>query len=369
MKILQIINELRPAGAERIVLELSLGLLEKGHQTAVISLFPLPEKSNIIDELRKYQIPVLSLGVTKWRIWKMFGLARHIKNLKPDIVHAHLFHANLASRLASLRRDYKLVNTVHANDRRNGRFWVFGLDRITLTLCDSQTAVSYAVRDFHSRKLGVSGQTMPVIYNGIPPPPALTSKEREELRNQWKVGRCQKIIGSVGRLHSQKGYDRLIKLLPILQSYIPEGEKWGVVILGEGEERSRLESLCRQCPDNIVVRLPGFRKDAAQCIGAFDLFVMPSRYEGFGLTLVEAMAHGVPVLANHIDSLPELLAVYPNGRTINFYDADEKKIAQTIAAMALQQSADGQAPFTVTKMVNGYCELYEQLLSLKKAAG
>ncbi len=369
MKILQIITELRPAGAERIVLELSLGLLEKGHQITIISLSPLPETSHIIDELRKYRIPVLDIGVTKWRLWKMFSLARHIRNLKPDIVHAHLFHANFASRLASFRRDYKLVNTVHANDRRNGRFWVFGLDRLTLSLCDSQTAVSYAVRDFHSRKLGVSADTMPVIYNGIPPPPGLTAKAREELRAQWKLEQCPKIIGSVGRLHSQKGYDRLIKLLPTLQAYIPEGERWGVVILGEGEERSRLESLCRQCPDNIVVRLPGFRKDAAQCISAFDLFVMPSRYEGFGLTLIEAMAHGVPILANHIDSLPELLAVYPNGRTMNFYDAEEKKIAQTIVAMAQQEPVDGLAPFTVTKMVNGYFELYQKLLSVKKNAG
>jgi glycosyltransferase involved in cell wall biosynthesis len=161
----------------------------------------------------------------------------------------------------------------------------------------------------------------------------------------------------VGRLDWQKGFDLLLRLLPDLGRDVPDGQRWGLVILGEGIERAALEALALRSPQAIRVVLPGFRKDAAACIGAFDLFVMPSRYEGFGLTLAEAMCHGVPILASPVDSLPELLEGYPNARLADFAADDCAAIA---AMLELVEHAERTpaCPFTLDAMVEAYSALY-----------
>jgi len=239
MRIIQVITELKPAGAERILANLSLGLKEKGHEVIVVSLRPLPANMVIIAELKRGSIPVYSLELGKLCLWRMFRLKKIIAEFRPDVLHSHLLHANIVCRLNSFRRKYKLINTVHIAERRKSCWWHFLLDKLTLSLCDCQTAVSQAVRDFHSRRLGIQPDKMPVIYNGIHAPKKLSGGEIEKLKNEWGIKDCQKVIGSVGRLDWQKGYDLLLKLLPELSKRIPSVEKWAVLVLGEGgQERN-----------------------------------------------------------------------------------------------------------------------------------
>ncbi|BBM84059.1 glycosyltransferase [Candidatus Uabimicrobium amorphum] len=356
MKIVQVITELRPAGAERIVLELSRGLKKNNHDVAVISLLPIPEKSVIVEELHSLNIEVYSLNLTKFCMWRIFKLRSMLRNLQPQIVHAHLIHANIVTRLNAWRKQYILVNSVHIAEKRPGKKWHFLCDRFTLRHCDSMTVVSNAVQRFHSQKLGIHPSQLPVIYNGIDIPAPISQQQVTHLKKLWKVDHCTKIIGSIGRLEPQKGYDMLFELLPTLSNKIPENESWAIVILGEGQQREVLQ----QYPSlsNIEIRLPGFRKDAAHCIGAFDLFVMPSRYEGFGLALVEAMSHGVPILANDVDSLPELLQVYQNGSVTNF--ANINTVEKMIKQLAISQRTPYKE-FTLPNMISQYLDLYCKL--------
>jgi len=361
VKIVQLITELRPAGAERIVLELAAGLKRRGHEVAVVSLRPLPSapaESGIVERLRALAIPVRSLGVTRAAPWRAARLRRELRGLAPDVVHAHLFHANLVSRLFRAPRPCRLVNTVHIAERRRGRSWQFWLDRLTLSRCDAQTAVSRAVAAYHSRRLGVAAGRLSVVYNGVPPPPRLRRDEICELRKTWRFEAAVKVIGSVGRLDWQKGYDRLMALLPALSQRIPPGETWGVVILGEGPQRECLEPLAAAAPRNLLVRLPGFRPDAAACIGAFDLFVMPSRYEGFGLTLAEAMAHGVPAVTSLADSLPELLEAYPNGEAVPCDPARPEPFVEACLRGLARGPCPGVTPFDLDAMLDGYERVY-----------
>lgn len=360
MKIVQVITGLYPGGAERVAAELSIGLRQRRHTVTVVSLQPLPERSAILDDLRDAKIPIQSLNVTKLRPWRALRLGRVLRDLEPDLVHAHLIHANLASRLVARRRAWRLVNTVHIAERRPGKGWHFLLDRWTFGRCDAQTVVSQAVRDFLAPRLRVPPDALPVVYNGIRPPRRLLPVEITCLRKEWEMADCTRVIGSVGRLDWQKGYDRLLDALPVLGAEVPEGERWGIVILGNGPQLAALEELAARCPDNLHVCLPGYRRDAAECIGAFDLFVMPSRYEGFGLTLVEAMAQGVPVLAAKVDSLPELLAGYPGGRVVDLERADEVELADAVATAAAQSPGTPVCKFTVAAMVEGYLKVYAE---------
>jgi glycosyltransferase involved in cell wall biosynthesis len=324
---------------------------------------PLPDAaSGIVPDLEAAGIAVHSLGVTKTAPWRVLGLRALLRRLQPDVLHAHLIHANLVSRLCCGPRKFRLVNSVHIAERRSGKGWHFWLDRLTHSRCDVQTSVSEAVRDFHSAKIGALPESMPVVYNGIVAPKPMTPETQKTLRANWGMSDCNRVIGSVGRLNQQKGYDIFLGLLPELSRQLPVGETWGVVIIGEGPSRVELETLLQKIPKNLNVALPGFRQDAADCAGAFDLFVMPSRYEGFGLTLVEAMGHGLPILSADIDSLPELMSHYANGQVIDFTPANREAIVAALLHWAQSAKAAPASIFSIDAMVDRYLAVYEDRL-------
>lgn len=483
MRIAQITTELRPAGAERIVQTLACGLAAAGHEVAVVSLRPLPPASFVLDQLRRANVAVHSLELTKATPWRALRLRPLLRRLRPDLVHAHLIHANLLSRLARLP-GVPLVNTVHIAERRPGKWWHLLLDRWTLRRCHVQTAVSHAVATFLAERLGRPAQSFPVVYNGIEPPAPCSPAEVAAWRQEWGVADNAVIIGSVGRLDWQKGYDRLLDVLVELDRMVPEirnskssfakassfafratedktenrseirngdesisgqdepgfiqglrrgtqdsqdnhrtpsealglgapspssaspapsgssrptpgsspaaspdpaergagshaGSPWAVVIIGEGPERARLERQAKALDlRNLVVRMPGFRADADRAMGAFDLFVMPSRYEGFGLTLIEAMSHGLPIVASDADSLPELLVGYKPGAIVSFAAGQEQAVAATILKAIADPrpepaSASPCAPggrFAAGRMTADYLRLYEQVINSQSHA-
>ncbi|MFT5129658.1 MAG: glycosyltransferase involved in cell wall biosynthesis [Rhodothermales bacterium] len=356
VRILQLTTEFRPAGAERIVANLCASLRDAGHEVQAVALQSLPDDPTILEALADADVEIHSLEMSKRQPWRATRLRALVREFQPDVVHSHLIHANLASRLFGTG-SHRLVNTVHIAERREDKGWHFKLDRATLSRCHCQTAVSEAVREFHAAQLGIDPKRMPVVYNGIESPRQLSLDEICELRNSWGFAGCTKVVGSVGRLAAQKGYDRLLRWCGELSHRVPDGECWGVVLLGEGPEREALAEIAAGLSANLKVVMPGFRADAADCAGAFDVFVMPSRYEGFGLTLAEAMGHGIPIVAAEIDSLPELLGFYNNGHVADF---DRVSCVDAILASLARGRVAGVTPFSIEAMRDGYLEVYER---------
>jgi glycosyltransferase involved in cell wall biosynthesis len=309
---------------------------------------------------------VHSLSLTKRSPWRLLRLRELVAKIDPDVIHAHLFHPAIASRFVSGRRRFSLINTVHLSEHRLVKRWLLLLDRWTFPRCDVQTVVSRATQQFHAHILGVPPEKLPVVHNGIHPPRPLDPSERTALRRAWGVEDCRVVLGSAGRLDRQKGYDLLLEALIAGERRIPSGETWGLVLLGSGPEkqalRKRAESLRR-----VRVVLPGFRVDAPRELGAFDVFVMPSRLEGFGLALVEAMAHGVPAVVSPVDSLPELIARYPLGSTCSFSGRSPEALFDAIEeAMSRPGRGMAYAPFTVERMVETYMGIYERALTRRR---
>jgi glycosyltransferase involved in cell wall biosynthesis len=363
LKILEVITSLAPGGAEIMLSSLCREFKQRGHEVKVVSLRPLPEKSFVLDALAENEIPVTSLNVTKLTPWRFLHLRSIIREFTPDIIHSHLFHANITSRLALPKASrIPLVNTVHTMELRPHRQWYFTLDRLTCGRCDVQTAVSQSARDFHADRIKVPPESMPVVYNGIRIPPKVTPESRRIIRAEWGLDEADMVIGSVGRFCHEKGYDILLKLLPRLGELLPADKKMGVVLIGDGEERSRFEALAAAAPDNIDVVMPGMLPGAPGLCGAFDLFVMPSRLEGFGLALAEAMTHGIPVLVNNIPPLVELLDYYDSGKAVDFISGSEDELCRDIIAMAGQKLVSPPTlPFTTDKMIEGYLRIFNQL--------
>lgn len=359
MRILQVITELRPAGAERVLAALVPGLVRAGCQVETLSLMPLPDSSSVLDALTRAGVEVHSLGVTRNAPWHALGFRRAVQRFSPHVVHAHLVHPHLLSRCLTGRHRPGIINTIHNADRRPGRGWQFTLDRFTAGRCHLMTAVSKAVRDFHAPRIGLDPEAMRVIYNGIDAPAAPDDAEVTVLRRAWGVDDCTVVLGSVGRLIYQKGYDLLLRDLQALARRIPTREQWGLVLIGEGDQRNELEALAERAPHNLRVRLPGFRDDAARAMGAFDVFLMPSRFEGFGLTLAEAMTHGLPIVASGVDAIPELLEGYTGGFIVP--DTGVTGFSDLIPVAVEAGRNPGRNPFPVDAMVADYLQAYRDV--------
>jgi glycosyltransferase involved in cell wall biosynthesis len=360
MRITQVINSLDPAGAERVVSDLSRGLTARGHAVEVVSLMPPPSDDTIPAELAAAGIPVRYLGLLKTAPWKLAGLPEALAASRPDVVHAHLFYSNIASRLANKGR-FPLVNTVHNMDLRARRKWFRWVDRATRDRCRVHTAVSRGVQALHAGRIGVPRGRVRVVYNGIRPPDPPSPSRIRELRESWGLDGCALVLGSVGRLVPQKGFAVLLRMLPALAR--EASGPVGLVILGDGPQKDALRALAAAAPSDLCrIRVPGFREDAPQCIGAFDVLVAPSRYEGFGLMVAEGMALGVPIVASDIEPFREVSAGYANIRFVAFTEVNTGAVGRALAEAKARGGGDRFLPFTVDRMVGEYLALYESLL-------
>lgn len=362
MKVLFVITGLFPGGAEKIVLEMVRSLLKAGHQAVVVSLQQEPSAGvrTIVDQLEQLGVRPYFLDLSGLGIFRIFRLRRIIRTEAPDIVHSHLMHANLTARLIRLFCRFTLVNTIHIAERRAALKVkiLFLLDRLSFRLADVCTAVSEAAARFHEQRCGLPKDSIRVIYNGSDPvrpknPPEIAAKKQ-----QWGLENAAKTIGSIGRLDFQKGYDLFLTSLSNMVPLIPPGERWGILLIGDGPEREKLAKQAaeieRKYPSLHIV-LPGYLPDASAWLPVLDLFVMPSRYEGFGLTLTEALSLGIPALCSQADSLPELCAFSPENTLTADFTGDMTDVYQKALLLPKQP---GKSFHTTEQMTAEYLALY-----------
>jgi len=229
--------------------------------------------------------------------------------------------------------------------------------------------VSRAALAFQSARTRLPEERFTVIPDGIdvarfatPPGPS------EATRAGLGLAPGRKLVGSIGRLDPQKGYGYLIEAFGRLAK---DRDDVDLVIAGDGPEQRALQRLANRSAPAGRIRLLGRRDDVPALLHAFDVFAMPSIYEGFGLALVEAMAAGVPVVASDVDSLPELLgaeeAEGPAGRLVP--PADAPALARAIAGALDDPQPDHVARaadrarrlYHVDTMVRAYEDLYASL--------
>jgi glycosyltransferase involved in cell wall biosynthesis len=257
--------------------------------------------------LREQGIPVFEAGTRHKVDLASFGrLYRTIGELKPAILHTHLFHANLPGRLLGrLANVPVIINTEHTLVMESE--WRYRLNRWSAPMADRVVAVSAAVRDFCIQHIGLPASKVVLIRNGIELPNELP--EKQSARQYLGLPGDIPLLGAVGRLDPAKGYDILLQALPLV-------ERACLVIAGEGPERTRLEALAQSLGVADRVRWLGFQAEILPVLAAFDLFVQPSRHEGLPVTVLEAMAAGLPVVATSIGGTPEAVLDGETGRLV-----------------------------------------------------
>jgi glycosyltransferase involved in cell wall biosynthesis len=241
-------------------------------------------------------VPVIAMGMGRWPTpWGYLKLRSTLHKLKPDIVHAFLYHAILLSRLASKSLPWKLITSPRVNYKFAPRPALF-IDRWlrrrdAMALCESSASRQTLI------ELGYRAEKVRVAQNGVDTEAfRRDDAARGRLREEWDVHPTDVVIGTVGRLHRQKGFDVLIRACARLVS---GPVRFKVVIAGGGPEAAALRAQAKEA--NLPVIFLGERLDVPAVLSAFDVYVQASRYEGMSNALLEAMAAGLPCAATAVD--------------------------------------------------------------------
>jgi len=277
-------------------------------------------------------------------------LRRTLAELRPDVVHTHLVHADVYGALGSLRAPWRLVATKHNDDRfRSGPFRF--VERALTRRAERVIAITHALERFCVERVGLPATKVDVVHYGLDDVPAWRSDDAPPPEGRFVL--------AVGRLVEQKGIDVAIRALP----RIPDVR---LAVLGEGPERVRLETLARELDVAERVLLPGRIGDVAAWLRAAKVVLHPVRWEGFGLAVLEAMLAGRAVVASAVSAVPELvvhgetgLLVPPDDPAALAAAANELLEApERAAAMGAAGRRRARADFSVARMVDATLALY-----------
>jgi glycosyltransferase involved in cell wall biosynthesis len=211
--------------------------------------------------------------------------------------------ALLAARIAGVKR---ILFTAHgfAFNEKRPRFQkalIRAAYVVTVLLSHETICVSEAVR--RDIAFPLLGGKLRVIRNGIDAPAYRAKRSARNILRPTDAKRTW--LGMIAELHPTKRVEDAILAMTELSPEFPELE---LIVLGEGEERAKLEALIKERGLGERVRLLGFVPDAASYLPAFDLFLMISRSEALGYALLEAGAAGLPVVATRVGGMPEIVA-------------------------------------------------------------
>ena len=292
MKVLHMITGLGVGGAE---LQLRSILQHTRHDAEVVTLYnPGP----VADMIRADGGRVTDLGMkSNTELPALLRLHRLIRGGGFDVVHTHLYRSQIYGRPAAwLARTPVVVSTEHSIgethlERRPMTGGVRALYLATERLSDATIAVSATVHE-RLEKWGVRPRRMTVIPNGVDlDRVSFGPGARARIRAEFGIGPGDYVIGVLGRLDPNKQFDLVIEAAaPLLDGSAK------LLIVGKGDEDARLREVARACGAADHVIFAGERHDVAAMLSAIDLFVASSRQETFGLSVLEALANGAPVL-------------------------------------------------------------------------
>ncbi len=301
----------------------------------------------------------------KRALTSLLRLVRFLKKKRPSILLSTLDHTNLIAIWAHILVDsrtkviVRIDNIVTPGRKRSGgltRFLVGFLTGLFYPFADAVIAVSRAVAADLVRSCFIPPKRISIINNPISLS-TIVQSSKESVTHPWLLPSSAPVVLGVGRLAKQKDFGTLIRAFRIVRDQMNAK----LIILGEGAERSHLEYLVRCYDLGADVELPGFVSNPYKYMSHSSVFVLSSRWEGFGIVLVEALALGIQVVATDCPGGPsEVLDNGQYGRLVAI--GDSKAMAEAIInsikypmdPMELQNRA---ADFDIRHIADEYLEV------------
>lgn len=302
MKIFYVITGLGQGGAERVVCDLADAMFKKGHEVKIAYL-----TGDIITQPANKEIELLSIGLSNViTLPKAYlSLSKIVRNFKPDIVHAHMVHANILTRLVRLVTPMtKLICTAH-NSNEGGAVRMMSY-RLTNRLANLTTNVSNTAVAAFEATHAIPKNSMLTVYNGVD----FTNFDhrpdaKEIIVKELSLDSDTKIILAVGRFSAQKNYFNLLNAINLIKEQL--NISFVLLIAGDGELRSEIEKEITNLGISNNVLLLGRRDDIPLLMSACDVFVLSSNYEGLPTVLIEAMGCQAQVVSTDVSGVHEIV--------------------------------------------------------------
>jgi glycosyltransferase involved in cell wall biosynthesis len=293
MDVVHLINNLPVGGAEQFLVQLVRAQQRQGLSPRVVAL---SQPNPLAAELA---VPFESLQRTRLNDVRVVrDLVRNLRAHPVDLVHTHLFYADVFGSVAARWCGVPCLSTEHSTEAgilSRRRQWGMHL---TKHLTSRVVAVSPAVRTAVCKRLSLSPESVPVIPNGVDL--AAFAGVHKASRPSLQVPEDAVAVACVGRIVASKGYDALLQALTQ-----PDLSAVHVLMVGEGPERPALERLAQELEVQTQVTWMGLRRDVPEILAAVDVFAMPSHWEGHSIALLEAMASGCALLVSDIPELTD----------------------------------------------------------------
>ena len=361
-RIIHLITTIERGGAEKQLLILVNEQVQRGLD---VEVFYLKGKPELKSEFEKFGVKVNQSLVNKTFI-KQNIIFRKIIRSRGVVVHAHLPKSELITALTC--RKNRFVITRHNSEA----FWPgmpkfisnflskFVTKKSTHIIC-----ISEAVKNYIKNRGEVSRSSqISTVHYGYDKNYQINSSMRNEFSTIFKPFISSLKIGTIGRLVDQKDYPTLFSAC---KSALSKGVELELFIIGEGELRKELEVRVKSLGITERVHWLGKTAEINDYLFELDLFILPSKYEGFGLVLLEAMQVGKPILASNNSSIPEVLGSSYEGL---FKTSDVSELSELIMKIQndasfpkrlVQTYSDRLALFAPSNMSGKISHIYENI--------
>ena len=354
MKILQVIPYFCFGGAETMCENLTYALTDLGHQVTVVSLYG--EKTPIARRMEAAGVKILyldkRLGLDLSMVPKLMKI---LKLEKPDVVHTHLDvikYAVAAAKLCGIRR---YVHTVHnvAHEEAEGR-----LQKIINTVYfklgwSVPVALSPEVRNTILSFYGLAEAQVPMIYNGV-------ELGKCSPKQDYHLASPARLL-HIGRFNGQKNHKGLLEAFAQIAAAYPD---CCLQLIGDGELREETEQLADTLGLQQKVSFLGNQSNIYPFLQEADIFLLPSKFEGMPMTIIEAMGTGLPIVASAVGGVPDMLENRVSGMLVSC-DADQT--AQAVLELLNREdlrkdlginALNGSRTFGADHMAQCYCDVY-----------
>ena len=341
VRVLHLIEDLGSGGAERLLHTNLQHMDNEVVESEVVTFFA--RRDYWKGPIEKLGVRVTDLACTKYS-----DIPRGISRLRsylsanpPDVIHTHLFAANVIGRVAGRLQGIAVVSSIHNPEyepaalksvARSGRLKITAarmLDSLTAFAgCTKMVGVSEFVRESTSRKLRYPADKIEVIYNPLTSIDDKPSTDRTTVRETLGLPAGARILLNVGRVAPQKGILAAIRAMPLILETEPQTYFLSVGAQGDPDYLEKVRNEIAELNLQDRVRLLGERRDIADLLAACDVFVFPSLFEGLGIALAEAMAAGCACVVSRIRPFDEFLTDGRNAVIVP--PADPKSLAKAI---------------------------------------
>lgn len=347
VKILLVTDDASVGGGQKHVLALARRLDPRKFEVAVAC----PQSGFLVNELERFGIRHYPVTMPERPTWRTIVRLRNIiRSFGANVVHSHGGTAGFYGRLSSLylpsiRRIHTYHGIHYLNFKGGWKKQLYtAIDRSLLGVTERVICVAHSDFQLGLRAGVVSTRRGIVIVNGIDVREFRPRRRSAGRRTSRKI-----VVGTVGRLHIQKGHEDLLKAA---KKVLEENPRVSFCIIGEGELRGHLESVTEKLGIRGRVSFLGGRTDIARQLSKMDVFVLPSLWEGFPIVVLEAMAARKPIVASAVNGVLEILEHGKTALLVPPGDPSElsKAIIRMVTDTRLAKSCASRALATVSAL-------------------